>query len=272
MVQTGLVSEGESQRREAMSTAALAHDVVSNAEWTEARKALLSKEKELTRQRDELSRLRQELPWEWVEKEYVFEGPNGKETLADLFGGNSQLIVYHFMFGPEWEEGCPFCSFLADGIDGSAMHLANHDVTLLAVSRAPFAKISRFKERMGWKFKWVSSFGNDFNRDYHVSFTKDEMEKGDVYYNFGIGKFGSEEAPGASVFYKDAAGDVFHTYSTYARGGEALIGTYSYLDMAPKGRNETGPRHDLTDWVKHHDKYESVAAKRVSGCGCGEGA
>jgi predicted dithiol-disulfide oxidoreductase (DUF899 family) len=176
------------------------------------------------------------------------------------------------MFGPEWEEGCPYCSFLADHIDGPAVHLANHDVTLLAVSRAPSEKIEAFKRRMGWRFKWMSSYGNDFNRDYHVSFTKDEMEKGEVYYNFGMGKFGSEEAPGASVFYRDAAGDVFHTYSTYARGGEVLIGAYSYLDLAPKGRNEMGPHHDLTDWVKHHDKYEGVTAKRASDCCSGGNA
>lgn len=247
-----------------MSTAVLNHDVVSHTKWLEARKQLLQKEKELTRQREEVSRLRRELPWEKVEKEYVFEGPNGKETLADLFGDNSQLIVYHFMFGPGWEEGCPFCSFLADGIDGAEVHLKNHDVTLLAVSRAPYTEIVPFKERMGWKFKWVSSNGSDFNFDYRVSFPKGGVN-GQVEYNYGAAPFSSEELPGTSVFYKDENGDIFHTYSSYARGGEAQLITYSYLDIAPKGRNETGPHHDLTDWVKHHDRYAKPAEHSCCG-------
>ncbi|MBZ5664680.1 MAG: thioredoxin family protein [Acidobacteriia bacterium] len=230
------------------------HEVVSPKEWIASRKELLRKEKEFTRLRDELSRQRRELPWEKVEKEYVFEGPNGKETLADLFAGRSQLIVYHFMFGPGWEEGCPSCSFLADHFEGSLVHLANRDVTLVVVSRAPIAQIESFKKRMGWRFKWVSSFGTDFNHDYHVSFTKDELAKGKVYYNYGMGEFPSEEAPGASVFYKNAGGDMFHTYSTYGRGLDILLGAYNFLDLAPKGRDEDGLAFTMS-WVRHHDKY-----------------
>ncbi len=256
-----------------MSTAIMDHEVVSSAKWIEARKKLLEKEKELTHQREEVSRLRRELPWEKVDKDYVFEGPNGKESLADLFGENSQLILYHFMFGPGWKEGCPFCSFLADGIDGAEIHLKNHDVTLLAVSRTPFAEIESFKKRMRWKFKWVSSYGSDFNFDYHVSFRKDGdgtskshvSVEGQIEYNYGTVPFFSEEMPGTSVFFKDANGDVFHTYSSFARGGEAQLMAYSYLDITPKGRNETGPRHDLTDWVKHHDQYAKPAEHSCCG-------
>src|SRR3989449_8585216 len=200
--------------------------IVSRDEWLVARKQLLAKEKELTRLRDQLSAERRELPWVKVEKRYVFDGPDGKQTLADLFGGRSQLIVYHFMFGPGWEEGCKSCSFLADHIDGSVVHLAQRDVTLLAVSRAPLSQIEAFKKRMGWRFKWVSSNGNDFNFDYQVSFTKDEMARGAVYYNYHLEKFPSDEAPGASVFYKDGSGDIFHTYSAYARGLDMLVGAY----------------------------------------------
>ena len=238
-----------------MNSIDVKHKVVSEEEWLDARKALLAEEKEFTRQRDELSRRRRELPWVKVEKNYVFEGPKGKETLADLFDGRSQLIVYHFMFGPDWQEGCPFCSFLADHIDGSVVHLAQRDVTLLAVSRAPLPAIEAFKKRMGWRFKWVSSHGSDFNFDYQVSFVKNEKAKGKVYYNYEMGEFPSEEAPGTSVFYKDGNSNVFHTYSAYARGSEVLIGAYNYLDLAPKGRDETGPHHNLTDWVRHHDRY-----------------
>src|SRR5271156_763546 len=227
--------------------------VVSPAEWTAARKELLLKEKEFTRLRDELSRERRELPWEKIEKEYVFEGPNGKETLADLFAGKSQLIVYHFMFGPGWEAGCPSCSYLADHFDGSLVHLANRDVTLVVVSRAPIAEIEAFKKRMGWRFKWVSSFGNDFNRDYHVSFTKEEAQ-GKVSYNYDMIEFPSEEAPGASVFFKNQEGELFHTYSAYARGLDILVGAYNFLDLAPKGRDEDGLAFTMS-WVRHHDRY-----------------
>jgi predicted dithiol-disulfide oxidoreductase (DUF899 family) len=231
-----------------------ASKVVSPAEWLVARKELLRKEKEFTRLRDELSRQRRELPWEKVEKEYVFDWPNGRETLSDLFGGKSQLMVYHFMFGPEWPEGCPSCSFLADHFDGSVAHLAARDVRLAVVSRAPMPRIEAFKKRMGWRFKWVSSYGNDFNRDYQVSGTKEEIAAGPAYYNYTMQQFPSEERPGASVFYKDEAGNVFHTYSTYSRGLDMLIGAYHWLDMAPKGRDEEGLPHGMA-WVRHHDKY-----------------
>ncbi|TMQ66418.1 MAG: DUF899 domain-containing protein [Candidatus Eisenbacteria bacterium] len=228
--------------------------VVTRDEWLAARKRHLEKEKEFTRLRDELSRQRRELPWVRVEKEYVFDGPEGKKTLAELFDGRGQLIVYHFMFGPGWEQGCPSCSFVSDHIDGSVVHLSHRDVTLMAVSRAPLSQIEAFRKRMGWRFKWVSSNGNDFNFDYHVSFTKDEMAKGDVYYNYEMQKFGSEEAPGVSVFYRDATGGIFHTYSAYARGLDILVGAYNYLDLAPKGRDEDGLTHSMA-WVRHHDRY-----------------
>jgi predicted dithiol-disulfide oxidoreductase (DUF899 family) len=230
------------------------HKLVSRDEWLIARKAHLAKEKEFSRARDELARQRRELPWVKVDKSYVFHGPGGKETLADLFGGRSQLIIYHFMLGPGWEQGCPSCSFLADHFDGAAVHLAQRDVTLVVVSRAPLQEIEAFKERMGWRFKWVSSHGNDFNHDYHVSFSKGEMDKGKVYYNYDMTEFGSEEAPGASVFYKDANGDIFHTYSCYARGLDILIGAYNFLDLAPKGRDEAALPWTMA-WVRHHDRY-----------------
>ena len=230
--------------------------VVSHEEWLVARQALLEREKAFTRERDALSAARRELPWVKVDKAYVFDGPGGKETLADLFEGRSQLIVYHFMFGPEWEQGCPSCSFLCDHIDGANLHLPHRDVTLLAVSRAPLAQIEAFKQRMGWRFKWVSSYGNDFNRDYHVSFTPDHMAKDEVYYNYRMGEFPSDEAPGISVFYKDPAGDVFHTYSAYARGLDMLVGAYNYLDLVPKGRDEAALPWTMA-WVRHHDRYGS---------------
>jgi len=228
---------------------------VSHAEWIAARKEHLKKEKEFTRLRDELSRQRRELPWETVDKNYVFDGPSGKLTLGDLFAGRSQLAVYHFMLGPGWSAGCPSCSYLADHFDGAAIHLANRDVTLTVISRAPMAEIAAFKKRMGWRFNWVSSFGSDFNFDYHVSFTKEQLAQETVEYNYGPTHFPSEEAPGASVFYKDADGQVFHTYSTYARGLDILVGTYNFLDMAPKGRDEQGFKHTMA-WVRHHDKYD----------------
>ena len=235
------------------------HKVVSRAEWLTARKAHLENEKRFTRARDELSRQRRELPWVKVEKAYMFEGPNGRETLADLFDGRGQLIVYHFMFGPDWEQGCPSCSYLADHFDGAAVHLAQRDVKLLVVSRAPFAQIESFKRRMGWRFKWVSSNGCDFNRDYHVSFTKDELEKGEAHYNYAVGTFPAQEAPGVSVFAKGKAGEVFHTYSAYARGLDMLVGAYHFLDLAPKGRDEDDLAFTMA-WVRHHDRYENGAA------------
>ena len=230
------------------------HKVVSRDEWLTARKDLLAKEKDFTRQRDALSAERRKLPWVKVEKEYLFESPDGKQTLADLFGRKSQLIVYHFMLGPGWEEGCKSCSYLGDHFDGSAVHLAHRDVTLTAVSRAPLAQIEPFKKRMGWRFPWVSSNGSDFNYDYHVSFTKDQLAQGKVDYNYSETEFPSEEAPGASVFYKDKTGDVFHTYSTYARGLDILVGAYNFLDLAPKGRDEEALKFTMA-WVRHHDKY-----------------
>ncbi len=243
-----------------MKTIGAGHKVVSRAEWVEARKAYLTKEKAFTRERDELSRQRRELPWVKIEKRYVFDGPDGKESLADLFGGKSQLITYHFMFAPEWEEGCPYCSFLVDHIDGALAHLAQRDVTLLAVSRAPLAKIDAFKKRMGWRFKWVSSYGSDFNYDFHVSYTPDEMATGKVYYNYDTidvqSMGGTSELFGISVFSKHETGDIYHTYSTFGRGGDMLLGTYHWIDLTPKGRNEMGPRHNLTDWVTYHDRYK----------------
>jgi predicted dithiol-disulfide oxidoreductase (DUF899 family) len=248
--------------------------IVSQDEWLAARRRHLTKEKEFTRLRDELSRERRELPWALVEKPYVFDTLTGKKTLADLFDGRSQLIVYHFMLGPGWEEGCRSCSFLADHIDGSVVHLAHRDVTLVAVSRAPLHQIQAFKRRLGWHFEWVSSNGSDFNFDYHVSFTKDELAKGAVGYNYSAAKFPRDEAPGISVFYKSADGDVFHTYSSYARGLDTLIGAYNYLDLVPKGRDEDGLAFSMA-WVRHHDRYDDdytvdanapyVAPKQVNG-------
>jgi predicted dithiol-disulfide oxidoreductase (DUF899 family) len=231
--------------------------VVSETEWLEARKDLLAEEKDFSRRRDALAAKRRELPWVRVDKEYVFDGPGGKQTLADLFDGRSQLVVYHFMFGPDWEEGCPSCSLLADHFDGAAVHLAQRDVTLVVVSRAPLSRIEAFKRRMGWRFKWVSSYANDFNHDYHVSFPKQEKASGKVYYNYAESNFPSEEAPGASVFYRDAEGAIFHTYSTYARGLDLLIGAYNFLDLVPKGRDEAGLPHTMA-WVRHHDRYASA--------------
>src|SRR2546427_6268391 len=228
--------------------------VVSREEWLVARKKLLAKEKQLTRQRDAIAAERRQLPWVQVEESYVFDSPSGKKTLADLFDGRSQLIIYHFMFGPEWQEGCPSCSFNMDHTDGALVHLGQRDVSFAAVSRAPLSKIQAFKERMGWRFKWLSSYQNDFNRDYHVSFTKDEMTKGKVYYNYDMLEFPSEEAPGLSVFYKDPIGDIFHTYSAYARGTEMGVGTYNYLDLVPKGRDEDALAFTMS-WVRHHDHY-----------------
>jgi predicted dithiol-disulfide oxidoreductase (DUF899 family) len=232
--------------------------VVPAAEWVAARKELLRKEKEFTQLRDELSRQRRALPWERVEKQYVFEGPQGGQTLADLFGGRSQLLVYHFMFGPGWKEGCPSCSFLADTFDGCAVHLAQRDVTFMAISRATLPEIGAFKKRMGWRFPWVSSFGSDFNYDYQASFSNEQRAAGPVYYNYEWAEFPSEEGPGASVFYKNEAGEIFHTYSCYARGLDAMVGTYNWLDLAPKGRDEDGLAFTMA-WVRHHDKYEGAA-------------
>lgn len=230
------------------------HAIVSREEWVTARQELLAKEKELTRLSDELSRQRRQLPWVKVEPTYRFEGPAGIETLADLFDGRSQLIVYHFMFAPGWTEGCTGCSFVSDHIDGANLHLAHHDVSLVAVSRAPRAEFEPFKKRMGWQFKWVSSAGSDFNYDYHVSFTQEQVAQGKVPYNFGMSDHAAEDLHGLSVFTRNAAGEIFHTYSTYARGCDILIGTHNYLDLTPKGRNETS----TMNWVRHHDRYDGA--------------
>ena len=242
------------QRKENPMTATQTqHQVVSREEWLKARRAHLEAEKELTRRRDELSRQRRQLPWERVGKKYVFEGPNGPETLADLFAGRSQLILYHFMLGPNWEEGCKSCSFLADHFDAPQIHLAHRDVRLAVVSRAPMPRIEAFQRRMGWRFHWVSAFGTDFQRDYGAHFTKEEPA-GEVNYNYHKIHFGLEEAPGLSVFCQDEAGAIFHTYSTYARGLDSLIGTYHFLDLVPKGRDEDGLAFTMA-WVRHHDRY-----------------
>ena len=237
------------------------NQVVSRDEWLAARKQLLLKEKEFTQLRDRLNAERLALPWVKIEKPYVFDGPNGQETLADLFDGRSQLIVKHFMFGPEWNDGCVGCSFELDNLQGAIVHPEHHDVTYVVVARAPMAKIEVFRRRMGWHFKWVSSYGSDFNYDFHVSFKPDEIAKGEGYYNYELRDVGIDELSGRSVFYKDATGDIFHTYSAYARGGEISLGSYGVLDMTPKGRNET-INGNLTDWVRHHDRYDDAA----SGC------
>ncbi len=232
------------------------HRVVSRAEWLKARRALLAREKDFTHLRDALGAARRDLPWVKVDKDYVFDGPHGKIAFADLFDGRSQLIVYHFMFGPDWEQGCPSCSYLVDHVDGALVHLAQRDVSYVAVSRAPWAKIAPFKKRMGWRFNWVSSHASDFNRDFHVSFSKDELAQGKVDYNFAKTEFPVDEAHGLSVFTKTASGEIFHTYSTYARGCDLLVGTYNYLDLVPKGRDEDALSFTMA-WVRHHDRYES---------------
>lgn len=250
-----------------MSTSAvdLGHKVVSRSEWLDARKAHLAKEKALTRQRDALVRERRELPWVRVEKDYVFDTPHGKKTLAELFDGKSQLLVYHFMFGPEWEQGCQSCSLAAETFNANLVHVNQRDAAFVAVSRAPLSKIVPFKQRMGWNFRWVSSFETDFNKDFGVTFTKEELANGKIY-NFGTSGFGSEEAPGFSAFYRDAQGNVFHTYSTYGRGLEGLLGVYALLDMAPRGRDEDELPYPMA-WVRHRDRYEN-APKPAAGC-CG---
>jgi predicted dithiol-disulfide oxidoreductase (DUF899 family) len=236
------------------------HKTGTRDEWLAARLELLEAEKTLTRRGDEVARQRQELPWVRIDKAYGFETDEGSASLAGLFRGRSQLLVYHFMFGPEYSAGCPACSAIADGFNGFAIHLANHDVMLWAVSRAPLEKLQGYKQRMGWSFPWASSFGSDFNYDFHVSFTKQEIAAGEVYYNYKKQPFESEERSGDSVFYRDESGQIYHTYSTFGRGDEMLDTTYMYLDMTPLGRNEDGPQGNLMDWVKHHDRYEDKAA------------
>ena len=237
----------------------LQNHVVSHDEWLAARTELLRKEKEFTRLRDQLSAEQRALPWVKLEKNYLFDGPGGEVTLADLFDGRSQLIVKHFMFGPDWEEGCVGCSFGLDNIVGALVHLEHHDISYAVVSRAPLEKLEKFRRRMGWPVKWVSSQGSDFNFDFHVSFTEAELAKGEAVYNYANAKIGIDEMPGISIFYKDDAGDVFHTYSAFARGTEIFGGIFGYLDAMPKGRNET-INGNLTDWVRLHDRYDDTAA------------
>ena len=226
------------------------HEVVEHEEWVEKRKDLLKKEKEFTRFRDELGRQRRELPWEPVENDYVFIGPNGQETLADLFEGRSQLVVYHFMFGPDDDVGCKSCSFWADNFDPNVVHLNARDVSFVAISRAPFDKLAAYRKRMGWSFKWLSSSENEFNFDYGVSFSA--VEEQSPVYNYGSLNPGGPEREGMSVFYRDEHGGVFHTYSSYARGIDLLNTAYNYLDLVPKGRDEDG-RSQF--WVRRHDEY-----------------
>ena len=230
------------------------HAVVPQEEWLTARKALLDKEKEFTRLRDQLSEQRRALPWVKVEKEYIFQGPSGKESLSDLFDGRSQLMIYHFMFHPDWEDACKSCSFWADNYNGMTVHLNHRDVSFSVVSRAPIEKLNAFKKRMGWNFKWLSSFDSDFNYDFNVSFTPEEMEKGQMEYNYTVTQFPAPEAPGLSVFYKDEDGSIFHTYSCYARGLDVLNGTYNHLDMTPKGRDEQDLSYTM-EWVRLKDRY-----------------
>ena len=234
------------------------HPVVSRDRWVVQRKTLLAREKELTRLHDQIARERRALAWVRIDKDYVFDAPEGRRTLAELFDGRRQLVVQHFMFAPGWEQGCKSCSFMADHIDGAKVHVAQRDTTLLVVSRAPLADIERFRRRMGWQFKWVSSHGSDFNHDFGVSFTPDELARGAVHYNYGMQRFPQEEAPGISVFWKDDEGDVFHTYSTYGRGVERMMGAYTFLDLTPKGRDEEHLGSSMA-WVRHHDRYETAS-------------
>lgn len=248
-------------------TAHIPHPVVTRDRWIAERKVLLAQEKELTQARDRLAEARRALPWVRLDKDYVFDTAAGPRRLSELFQGRRQLLVQHFMFGPGWEQGCKSCSFMADHLDGMALHLAHRDITLLAVSRAPLADLLRFRERMGWRFDWASSNGNDFNRDFNVSFAPEDRVDGEVYYNFHMTPFPQTEAPGISVFYRDDAGDVFHTYSTFGRGVEVMMGTYNLMDLTPKGRDEDALAYTM-EWVRHHDRYEDAPA----GAACCGGA
>lgn len=240
------------------------HPVVSREDWLTARRAHLAREKEITRAMDQLYEERRALPWVKVDKAYSFDTVDGKKSLADLFKGNSQLIVYHFMFGPDWQEGCVGCSFLSDHIDGANQHLKHHDVSVVAVSRGPLGKLQAYRKRMGWQFDWVSSQGSDFNYDYHVSFTPEQLAGDRIFYNFEQipREQGHDELPGMSVFYKNEKGDIFHTYSSYARGGDILIGAHHFLDLTPKGRNESS----TMEWMRRHDEYEQAPKQAASCC------
>jgi predicted dithiol-disulfide oxidoreductase (DUF899 family) len=238
------------------------HRTATRDEWIVERKTLLAREKELTRLRDQIAGERRALPWVHVDKNYVFETPEGRRTLADLFDGRRQLLVQHFMLAPDWEQGCPSCSFMADHSDGMNVHLAHRDVTLVAVSRAPLSDIERFRRRMGWQFTWVSSHSSDFNYDFGVSFTPEQVAKGEIHYNFGLWPFAYDEWPGVSVFFKNDANEVFHTYSTYGRGVEVMMGTYNMLDLMPKGRDEKDVEYKM-EWVRHHDRYEPAPVAKA---------
>jgi predicted dithiol-disulfide oxidoreductase (DUF899 family) len=253
-------SDGASMSTNSSRKQTMQHSVVSREEWLAARKTHLKNEKALTRLRDLVAAERRALPWVKVEKQYVFDTAEGKRTLAQLFEGRSQLIVYHFMWRWDLGQGCASCSFFADHVDGANIHLANHDVTFVAISRGRLADLEAYRKRLGWRFKLVSSYGSDFNYDYHVSFTKDELAHGKIYYNYATiedEKYLSDELPGFSVFYKDESGEVFHTYSSYARGGDLMLGAYNFLDLTPKGRNE----REIMDWVRRNDEYETGSAQ-----------
>ena len=237
------------------------HPVVTHADWLFARKELLTREKELTHLSDRVNEARRALPWEKVEMNYIFDGPNGKVTLAELFGSKRQLIIYHFMYAPGWEEGCEGCSHLSDHVDGARQHFEQVDVAFVAISRGSLAEIEAYKKRMGWSFRWVSSGGNDFNYDYGVSFSPEQVASGDVGYNYGTTKAAYDELPGVSVFYKDEAGNVFHTYSAYSRGLDILVGSLRFLDLTPKGRCD-----GEDSWLKRHDQYDE--APTTNSCGC----
>jgi predicted dithiol-disulfide oxidoreductase (DUF899 family) len=240
--------------------------VVTRDQWLARRRALLARERELTHLRDQVARERRALPWVRVEKDYVFDTARGPRKLADLFDGRSQLVVQHFMLGPGWEEGCPSCSYMADHADGMTLHLAARDITFVAISRATLAEIERFKRRMGWRFTWVSSNGSDFNFDFGVSFTPQDRARNEVTYNFEKQPYEHDELPGISVFVKDEAGNVFHTYSTYRRGVEAMMGTYNLIDLTPRGRDEK--EVGAMGWVRHHDRYEAAPKVEAAGSCC----
>jgi predicted dithiol-disulfide oxidoreductase (DUF899 family) len=243
------------------------HAVATRADWLARRKQLLAREKEMTRLRDQLAAERRALPWVRLDKTYTFDTPDGPRGLADLFDGRRQLMIQHFMLAPGWEQGCKSCSYMADHLVGAKIHLEHRDVTVMLVSRAPLDEIERFRRRMGWDFKWVSAFGSDFNLDFQVSFTPETRVDGEVEYNYGRTRFPQEEAPGISFFWRDDAGAVFHTYSTFGRGVEVMMGTYHLLDMAPGGRGE---EHDANgmQWVRHHDRYESAPAPAAAPAAC----
>jgi predicted dithiol-disulfide oxidoreductase (DUF899 family) len=250
-----LTPKRSEHRKNNSALASANHAVVSHEKWLTARTALLAKEKDFNKLRDDLSRQRRELPWELVDKNYIFEGTNGKQSLAELFAGKSQLIVHHFMLGPGWDAGCPSCSFWADNYNGISIHLKHRDISLLAISRAPLPEIEAYRQRMGWSFKWVSSFATDFNFDFNASFTTGEVANGTAFWNYRKQKPESTEVVGFSAFYKDPDGQIFHTYSCYQRGIDMINGAYHFMDLMPKGRDEADQRPTMA-WLRRHDEYE----------------